>query len=869
MAGPVRDARPVDGVDVLLADGSTARLRPLGPGDGPAVAALFADLSHDSTVMRFFGPHRVSEPEIDRLLHVDGVDTAALAVERGGALIALAEYDRQPGSFDAEVAFVVADPYQGRGLGTLLLEHLAAAARDAGIQRFVVDTLAVNARMLGVLRSAGFARQYQRDASVTRVVLDIAPTAEARRAALERDLVATRMSIERLLRPRAVAVIGASRQPGTVGYELLRNLVAGGFTGPVYAVNPEARSVASLPAWPDIESVPGPVDLAVVAVPAPAVLEVTEACGRAGVGALVIISAGFAETGDEGAARQLAVTRAAHRLGMRLIGPNCFGVVNAEPAVSMNATFATHLPRPGRIGFASQSGGLGIAILAEAEARGLGLSAFVSMGNKADVSSNDLLTWWETDPDTDVVLLYIESFGNPPKFNQLARRIGRSKPIVAVKSGRSRAGTRAAVSHTAAPASPERAVDALFEQTGVIRVDTVEELFDVGAVLCHQPVPGGDRIGIVGNAGGPGVLAADAVAGYGLAVPELSAPLQAALHELLAPEAGVANPVDMVASATATSYRRALDLLLGSGEVDAVIVLFTPPLVTRADDVADAVVAAVDAAADAGSSVPVVAAFLGAADARRRLQEARRPVPCFTYPESAARALAHAVRYGRWRSRPPAAFPVLEDVDPNAARRLLDAAGLRTGPLPPTTAAAVLACYGITVTDPATPDPATAGTGPAGTADPATTDPGTAGTADPAAGTGIVVPGAVVAVSAVRDPSFGPLVVVGSGGPAAALIDDAATGVTPLTEEDARALVLGRRTSALLSGGPDGRPADVDGLVDLVLRVAQLLQDLPDVAEAALDPVEARPEGPVVRRARLVVDATAPPPLVDRPRQLR
>lgn len=843
------DGVTVDGVDVLLADGSTARLRPLVAGDGPAVATLFAGLSHDSVVMRFFGPHRITDGEIARLVELDGVDAAALAVERSGEMVALAEYDRQAGSFDAEVAFVVADRFQGRGLGTLLLEHLAASARRAGIRRFVVDTLSVNARMLGVLRAAGFARQYERDASVTRVVLDIAPSADALHAAEERDRTATLRSMERLLRPQAIAVVGASRQPGTVGYELLRNLVVGGFTGPVYPVNPEATSVASLPAWPSIDAVPGPVDLAVVAVPAAAVLEVTEACGRAGVGALVVISAGFAETGDAGAAMQLAVTRSAHRHGMRLIGPNCFGLVNADPAVSMNATFSSLVPVAGRIGFASQSGGLGIAILAEAAARGLGLSAFVSMGNKADVSSNDLLTWWESDPGTDVVLLYIESFGNPPKFNRLARRIGRHKPIVAVKSGRSGAGTRAASSHTAAAASPERAVDALFEQTGVIRVDTVEELFDVGAVLAQQPVPAGPRIGIVGNAGGPGVLAADAVSGHGLLVPELSPPLQRQLHQLLPAEAGVANPVDMVASATASSYRRALDLLLGSDEVDAVIVLFTPPLVTRADDVADEVVGAVDAAATAGRRIPVVAAFLGAEQARQRLQRAQRPVPCFTYPESAARALAHAVRYGQWRARPPAEVPLLDDVDPNRARQLLDAdrSTARRWTVADAAAREVLACYGISCTS--SPDAAVAAPTPAQTSAAADTP--------------------VVRAEVVRDAMFGPVVAFGSGGRWAALMDDGATGVAPLTEPDARALVTGRRTSSLLLGSAGGPPADVDGLVALLLRLSRLVEDLPEVAVVELDPIAALSAGPVVRGVRLVIADEAPEPLVDRPRQLR
>lgn len=849
------------GVDVLLADGSTALLRPLHTDDADAIGRFFAGLSRDSTVMRFFGPHQVTDRDIDRLLGFDGVDEAALAVIRSGELIALAEYDRQPGSTDAEVAFVVADEYQGRGLGTLLLEHLAGLARHAGIGRFVVDTLAVNAKMLGVLRAAGFARQYHRDSTVTRVVLDIAPSAEAREAADERDRLATRRSIERLLRPRSIAVIGASRQPGTVGHELLRNLVASGFTGPVFPVNPVATSVASLPAWPTIDAVPGPVDVAVVAVPADAVQTVAEACGRAGVGGLVVISAGFAETGAAGAQAQLALTRTAHLYGMRLIGPNCFGMVNLDPKVSMNATFATSVPSSGGIGFASQSGGLGIAILAEAAQRGLGLSAFMSMGNKADVSSNDLLNWWETDPSTDVVLLYIESFGNPPKFNRLARRFGRTKPIVAVKSGRSGAGSRAASSHTAAAANSDRAVDALLEQTGVIRVDTVEELFDVGAVLAHQPVPKGARVGIIGNAGGPGVLAADAVAGYSLAVPELSPSLQDQLRCFLPDEAGVGNPVDMVASAPASSYRRALDLLMTSGEVDAVIVIFTPPLVTRASDVAEAVVEAVNAGAGSGNDVAVVAAFLGAADARLWLQQAARPVPCFTYPESAARALAHAVRYGRWRALDPSPVPDLPGLHPNRARRLIDAAWHRSGTGAATSivvdgdaALQIIGCFGIpTATDPR-PDPAPVPAEPRGTA------PSVAPTAEPAVET---------VASMQRDPTFGPLVTFGSGGRLARLLDDSAMRVTPMTEADARHLVLNRPTSSLLTGTP-GQPAtDVDQLVEVVLRLGRLGEDLPEVLFAELSPVVSDTRGSVVHGARIEVAAAPVELLADRPRQLR
>ena len=423
------------------------------------MALFHSRLSAESIRLRFFTAHpTLSDTEIRRLTHLSGPDDLALVALRGGDIVAIAQYDRSPESEEAEVAFVVDDAYQGRGLSTLLLERLASEGRRFGIRRFVAHTLWENRAMIGVLHDAGFTHRFSHDEAVVTVVLDIAPSPEALAAADERDRVAVVRSMARLLRPTSVAVIGASRAPGTIGHELVTNLVTGGFEGPVYPVNPSATAVASLPCWPTIEDVPGPVDLAIVAVPAPAVADVVAACGRKGVGGLVLISAGFAEAGAEGALAQRQITRLAHANGMRIVGPNCFGVINTDPAVSMNATFAADQPIPGAIGFASQSGGLGIAILAEARSRGLGLSSFVSMGNKADVSGNDLLTWWEQDDATRVILLYLESFGNPRKFSRIARRVGREKPMVAVKSGRSSAGTRAASSHTAALASSEQAV---------------------------------------------------------------------------------------------------------------------------------------------------------------------------------------------------------------------------------------------------------------------------------------------------------------------------------------------------------------------------------------------------------------------------
>jgi acetyl coenzyme A synthetase (ADP forming)-like protein len=844
-------------------------------------------LSADSIRLRFFNFHpHLSEREVNRLTHLTGGDDLALVAIRGDDIVAIAQYDRSPESDEAEVGFVVANDYHGRGLSTILLERLAAEARHCGVKRFVAHTLWENQAMRSVLQDAGFSPQFSHDADEVTVVLDIAPSPAAVAAADERDRIAVVHSMARLLQPRSIAVIGASRTPRTIGHELVTNLVDGGFAGPVYPVNPSATAVASLPCWPTIDQVPGEVDLAIVAVPAPAVPDVVAACGRKNVGGLVVISAGFAEFGAEGVTAQNEITRLAHANGMRLVGPNCFGVINTDPAVSMNATFAAHKPFPGGIGFASQSGGLGIAILAEARSRGLGLSSFVSMGNKADVSGNDLLAWWEQDDATRVILLYLESFGNPRKFSRIARRVGRSKPIVAVKSGRSRAGTRAASSHTAALASSEQAVEALFRQTGVVRVDTIEELFDVAAVLVDQPLPTGRRVAIMGNAGGPGVLAADACSAYGLDVPELSSELQEQLRAELPAWAGLSNPIDLIASASADVYRRCLQILMTSDEVDAVVVIFTPPLGTEADDVAAAIVHAADDAATR-RNVPVVTAFLGAPSAAGILRSGHHPVPNFAYPETAVRALAHAVDYARWRARDPGIIPDLSGVDANRARRQVLAA-VRDGEewITGTGAMEVLAAYGIdciptiSVVD---ADEAVAASsaqlpvvmkafGPGlvhkTEAGGVRIDLRTEGEVRDAfeamqRSIGAAMTGAIVQpmiraavetiVGFAVDPAFGPQVLFGLGGTAVELLNDHVSRLTPLTDSDARDMVLGLRATPLLTGFRGSVPVDIEALVDLILRMARLAEDLPELIEADCNPVMATPEGAVVIDARLRV----------------
>jgi acetyl coenzyme A synthetase (ADP forming)-like protein len=937
-SGSASDAVPTSaptGWDVVLTNGSTVCIRPICAADTPQIVDLHARLSPETVRLRYFGAHpRLSEDELARLVAQDSTDHLALVAQRGPRIgtqiVGVAQYDRLPGSDVAEVAFVVDDAHQGLGIGTLLLEYLASEGRRNGFRRFAADTLFENSQMVNVFRDAGFTQRSRVESGVVRVVMDISPTNEALAALYLRDRKAAARSMQRLLRPRSVAVIGASRSPGTVGHELVRNLVAGGFQGPVFPVNPTASHIASVPCFPGIEAVPGDVDLAIVAVPARAVLEVVDACGRKGVGGLVIVSSHFAEDGSDGAALEREVAHAAHSYGMRVVGPNCFGVLNTDPDISMNATFAKDSPTAGSLGFASQSGGLGIAILAEAKKRGIGLSSFVSMGNKADVSGNDLLAWWAEDNATSVGLLYLESFGNPRRFARLARDLSRCKPVIAVKSGRSVVGRRAASSHTAALASSDDAVAALFHQTGVIRVDTIEELFDVAQVVGAQPLAAGLRVGVLSNVGGPAVLAVDACESNGLQVPEFSLELQRRIAQLCPRNGGVSNPIDLGAEANAQMYEEVLGLLLASDEVDGVAVNFTPPLVNRrTDEVATAIVAATDHAAAAVDSTclderprpnletsakPVVASLLGADESGQAvLRTARFPVPGFTYPETAVRALAHSMRYAEWRARPSGRVPALEGVDVNEARRRLPhdqdsgAGGGPTGGWVTGAAAMdVLAAFGIPVVRTVEAHSAEeAGKwaaeiggskalkvlGPVHKSEGGGVRLGLVGhdaavaaynamqTAfggdmtgallQPMVGAGGVEPGVETIVGGIQDPAFGPLVVFGLGGVTVEVLGDHVTRLAPLTGADAMEMVTGLRGSALLTGYR-GQPAvDIDALTDVLHRVSRLMEDMPEIIELDCNPVVATSDGALVVDARLRVDPDAGHLELDDKRHLR
>src|SRR3990172_8650469 len=664
-------------VDVVLRDGRTVRVRPVRPEDEARYLAFLRALSEESRAMRYFVPTSETflAEEARRETHVDYEQRFGLVATTGveERIVGHAIFARRDGD-RAEVAVAVADEYQGKGIGTILVGSLAEPAAARGIRVFEAEVMPANHRMVQLFRESGFPLEVNVKAGELHVRFPTLVTDEARAVFEQRERVASINALHPFFQPRAVAVIGASRERGTIGGELFHNLLSYGFNGPFYPVNPTAPVIQSVPAYPSVEAISGPVDLAFIAVPAAHVNDVARQCARKGVRALVVISAGFAETGGEGRTRQAELVRICRAAGMRLIGPNCMGIVNTDPAVRLNGTFVPFTAEEGRIGFFSQSGALGAAIIDYTNALGLGLSTFVSVGNKADISGNDLISYWESDPRTGVILLYLESFGNPRKFSRIAQRAGRSKPIAAVKSGQSPAGARATSSHTGAlVAASDITVDALFHQAGVIRTDTLEELFDVALLLINQPAPRGKRVGIITNGGGPGILCADACAAEGLEVPVLGEATQARLRTVLPPAASVTNPVDMVAAATADHYREVLRIVGADPAVDAVIVIFIPPLAVKTEDVAQAIVVA---ARDLAGSKPILSVFLAARGVPAALREADLHIPSFAFPEDAAIALARGARYGGGRGGGGGD----RGGSPAAGRRLAPARG---GPGPP------------------------------------------------------------------------------------------------------------------------------------------------------------------------------------------
>ncbi len=804
-------AEQTNQVYALLADGTTVEIRPATAADFDAVKAMHEAMSPDNTYLRFFNISRVAaDTEARRICRDPSPGSAALLALAGGEVAGVASYARTgPGA--AEVAFAVADHMHHRGIATLLLEHLVSYGRSQQITTFTAQTLSENRAMLNVFADAGLpvTRRFvdgvyeltlPLPANDAAVALDSYLTAVA-----ERERRAEIVSLGRVFAPDSVVVVGASRRRGTAGRAILDNIAAGGFAGRLYTVNARARQIGGDRCLASVLDLPEPADLAIIAVPAAGVLDVAEQCGRRGVRSLVVITAGL-DAG--GCADLLAVCR---RHGMRLVGPDSFGV--AVPGIGLDATFAVSRPRAGVAGLVMQSGGLGLAVMDQLSRLGVGISSFASAGDKLDVSSNDMLLWWEHDGVTRLAVLYIESFGNPRKFARTARRVGAAMPVLTVLAGRAAAG------HSVIrPAVPLASREALFEQAGVITVHGFGELIETAALLATQPVPAGRTVAVVSNVGSAGLLAADACTDRGLAVYHPHGPVRPRLLALTPEHGAVGGPVDMTATVSGEGFRRCLEVLAAADEVDAIIALVLPTGATG--DLVTAV-------READVGVPLAAVVLNQAESVRLLsRSAGGQVPAYGYPEAAVAALARAASYGAWRAEPRGRvhdFPGIDTAAAHALARDFLGQAPEGGWLPLDQTADLLRCYGI---------PLAGGEGDL--------------TEVAARADGIEV---IVRVAA--DSVFGPLVEFGLGGVATDVFADHAARLTPLTDTDADKLIRSLRSAPLLAGG-DGRPAaDLEALRDLLLRVSRLADDLPEVTDLDLNPVIARPDGAVVADARI------------------
>jgi acyl-CoA synthetase (NDP forming)/GNAT superfamily N-acetyltransferase len=858
------------GVPVLLTDGSVASIRPLDGSDADALVEVFRSASEQNLYWRFFGIDREAGTRyVQRLMARVGLDQLALVVELHGQLVGLGTAD-PISSTAAEIAFFVADSMHGKGVGTLLLEHLAAAGRDRGLFEYEAEVLSSNYPMLEVLAAAGYDIVETRSGPEVTMRMSLEATTRAIEAAAGRERVAETASLRPLLRPRSIAVAGASRRRRGIGYTILRRIESAAYAGPVYALHPAASRIGGFPAAPTIADLGHIPDLLVVAVPSQAVESVLTEAAAAGVGAAVIITAGFGERGDAGVEQQRRLVDLCRAGGMRIVGPNCLGI--SIPELGVEANFAATSCKPGSLAIASQSGGVGIALLTELDRAGLGLASFVSLGNKADVSGNDLLAVWTDDPDVAIGALYLESFGNPQKFARIARTFSKVKPLVAVIGGTSAEGARAGASHTASAASPKVTVDAILRHAGVIRVDDVDELVSTVQMLTWQPPPAGRRVAVIGNVGGVGVLAADAAARHGLVVPELSNGVKQAILEGV-PHASVTNPVDLGAGGDAAAFRRSIEMVITSGEVDALVVCVA---VTAVNDARQILTTAAAAVVETAPRLPSALVVIGITE---EPTSHLRGIPVYWTTEAAMAALGRSATYASWRVMPDGRIPTTPPTIRSRARAIARSAA--QGWMPPEEARALLACYEVeaptgTVATRLAEIRAAADQvdGPmfVKVADPnvlhrtdsrlvvAVDDADAAvdaaqefarilGRRDVPVLVQRKESGLELAVGVTRDERFGPLVMVGAGGVAIDVWDDRQFLLPPVSDSDVARALRALRIWPLLTG-LRGLPAlDVAGVERLVASVAALAFDVPEVSELDLNPVV------VTQRATYCVDA--------------
>jgi acyl-CoA synthetase (NDP forming)/GNAT superfamily N-acetyltransferase len=852
----------------LLTDGTEIEIRSLCPADVEAVRRMHQQMSQESLYLRFFGFNRRAADQVaDMLCRESGPLHAAVSAWLSGELVGVAGYESEREHADvAEIALAVADRMHHRGVGTLLLEHLGSMARAQGIRAFRADILAQNHVMLRVIADAGLEVRREMCAGVVELTLLLDSNEKYLNTVAERERSADVASLAHLLRPSSVAVVGAGRRPGSAGHAILRSLRTSGFSGAVYAVNPHAGDLmVGVPCAASVAELPEPPELAVVTVPASQVAGVARACGQRGTRALVVVTSGL----DEEASGELR--EACHRYGMRLVGPNCLGIANTGE--SLDATFAPRHPVRGGAGVVVQSGGIGIALLEQLSRLGIGISSFVSAGDKYDVSANDLLQWWESDGATRLGVMHLESFGNPRKFSRTASRVGRRMPLLTVVAGRSAAGRRAAATHTAAAATPTVTQEALFSQAGVVATHSLGELIGAVALLGTQPVPTGPRVAIVSNAGGVGVLAADACGDAGLTVVTLGEETRAELARLLPAGAACGNPVDTTAAIDSVRYRRCLELVAADEGVDAVIAVICPTALS----------VPTAALSGGGAGKPLAGVVL---DQSESVIVGDGAVPSYPCPEDAARALGHAWSYGRWLARPVGTVPAFDDLRCEAAKDLITAVLRRCpqgGWLSPAEAMTLLGHYGLPMADWYWAESAEAAAracmrigGPVAMKAhvPGVIHKSEAGAVQlgvlgenevrnayqrfqsrfGADLEGVIIQpmepdGVEVLCGVVQEPVFGPLAVFGLGGTATDALADRTARLTPLTDTDAADMVRSLRAASLLSG--EHAHVDTTAIENILLRLGRLADDHPEIAELDVNPVIALPGRAVAVDARV------------------
>lgn len=872
-------------IEAILRDGSSVKLRRIRPDDKLMLEAFFYKLSPHTRFLRFhYAKEKITDEELKHLTDVTPPARNAIIalIGEGDAerIIAVGRWDMLDDGKSAELAFAVADNIQLRGIGSILFEELARAAAGYRIARFTARVLPENLRMIELFEGSGFNTSRVIDDGAYVITIDIKDVAESEKRQAHREHVARSAGVNKILSPKRVAVIGASRSPESVGGAVFRNLLKDGFNGVVFPVNPNAPSIGGVLAYKTVLDIPGDIDVGVIVVPAEHVLAAVEQCAMKGANGVVIISAGFSEAGKDGIERERKLIERCLAYGLRVIGPNCLGAMNNAVDVRFNATFSPVTPPSGGLSIGSQSGALGLALLDHARSINLGIKDFVSIGNRIDISNNDLLEFWEDDPYTKVICLYLESFGNPRKFGRIARRISYKKPVIAIKSGKSIAGAAAAGSHTGALAAPDIAVDALFRQAGVIRVNSIQAMFNAAEILAHQPLPRGPRVGILTNAGGPGVLAADACDGLGLKVQPLSDETQGRLREFLPKAAATRNPVDMIATAPPDSFKRALSVMLDDPELDSIIVIYIPPMVTKPADIASAVG---EVLSKRVGEKPVVTCFMmsqeALSDLRRNSVHNLRP---FIFPEDAVYALALSYEYARYREMEEGVIVSYPEIDAEVSRKRAFNDKNKSEWMLPETAMRLIKDYGI----------GSAETAAAATADEAAVMADAMGypvaiklrsssithktevkgvitgvkngpdvkaafaeikTRLDAAGLGdkmegVIVqkmsgPGEEMIIGVTQDPVFGPVIMLGFGGVHVELIKDVTFAIHPLRDVDPDRMLERLKCLPLLLGYR-GRPVcDIAALKDTLLRLSALIEDFPEIEQMEINPLIVLPEG--------------------------